>query len=154
MASVYTDIATSQLAALADYSQAPNLKDYGGNLRVLRVSKAAYTAATADPLHLARLPKGAKLIPSLCQVDHGDAGDACTGSVGYLYDDGTGDADAYAVNLALGGSAGYESFVGYAGADALAPVKLTDDAWVVVTWGTVTNAASHTQVWTLVYALA
>jgi hypothetical protein len=41
-----------------------------------------------------------------------------------------------------------------AGAAALTPVTLTDDAWVYVTWTTVTNGASHTQTWNLVYTLA
>lgn len=151
---VYTSFATSQLAALSDMSEAPNLKQAGGTLRIVEVSKTAYTAATADPLYLVRLPKGARVIPQLCSVDHGDPGDACTGTVGYIYDDGTGDADAYATALALGGSAGSEPFSSTAGAASLTPVTLTDDAWVYVTWGTVTNGASHTQTWHIAYTLA
>lgn len=153
MASVYTDFATSQLAALSDISQAPNFRDYGGTLRVLRVSKTGYTAATADPLYIARLQKGSKVIPALCSIDYGDPGDACTGSVGHIYDDGTGDDNGIAASLALGGSAGYKLFSAYAGADALAPVKLADDAWIYCTWATVTNGVSHTQTWTIVYVL-
>ena len=154
MASVYTTFATSQLAALSDMSQAPNLKANGGNLHVVQVSKTAYTAATDDPLYLVRLPKGARVIPQLCQVDHGDAGDACTGTVGYIYDDATGDADGYSTGLVLGGSAGFENFATTAGAAGITPVTLTDDAWVYVTWGTVTNGASHSQTWTIAYTLA
>lgn len=154
MALVYTSFATSQLAALSDISEAPNLKQSGGTLRVVEVSKTAYTAATADPLYLVRLPKGARVIPQLCSVDHGDPGDACTGTVGYIYDDATGDADGYSTGIALGGSAGSEPFSSTAGAASLTPVTLTDDAWVYVTWGTVTNGASHTQTWHIAYTLA
>lgn len=153
MASVYTTFATSQLAALTDSSQAPNIKQAGGALHLVEVTKTAYTAATADPLYLVRLPKGARVIPQLCVVDHGDAGDACTGTVGYIYDDETGDADGYSTGLVLGGSAGFESFASTAGAASLTPVTLTDDAWVYVTWGTVTNGASHTQTWHIAYTL-
>lgn len=154
MANVYTTFADSQLDALDDYSVAPNLKQAGGTLRVVEVTKTSYTAATADPLYLVRLPKGARVIPQLCSVDHGDPGDACTGDVGYIYDDGTGDADGYANDLALGNAAGSESFSAYAGAASLTPVTLADDAWVYVTWGTVTNGVSHTQTWHIAYTLA
>jgi len=154
MALVYTSFGTLQLAALDDISQAPNIKQAGGTLRMVEVSKTGYTAATADPLYLVRLPKGARVIPQLCSVDHGDPGDACTGTVGYIYDDGTGDADGYATAIALGGSAGFEPFSTTAGAASLTPVTLADDAWVYVTWGTVTNGASHTQTWHIAYSLA
>lgn len=153
MANVYTTFASSQYDALSDMSQAPNLRQAGGNLHLIQVTKTSYTAATADPLYLVRLPKGARVIPHLCMVDHGDPGDACTGDVGYIYDDGTGDADGYANDIALGNAAGYESFSAYAGAAAITPVTLTDDAWIYVTWGTVTNGASHTQTWTIAYTL-
>jgi hypothetical protein len=153
MASVYTTFAASQLSAQTDSSAAPNLKQAGGNLHCVEVTKTAYTAATADPLYLVRLPKGARVIPQLCVVDHGDPGDACTGTVGYIYDDTTGDADGYSTGIALGGSAGSESFAATAGAASLTPVTLTDSAWVYVTWGTVTNGASHTQTWHIVYTL-
>ena len=154
MALVYTTFGQSQLDALSDMSAAPNLRQSGGNLHVLQVTKTGYTAATADPLYLVRLPKGARVLPHRCVCDHGDAGDACTGTVGYIYDDTTGDADGYSTALALGGSAGFETFSSTAGAAALTPVTLTDDAWVYVTWGTVTNGASHTQTWTIAYTLA
>ena len=36
----------------------------------------------------------------------------------------------------------------------IADVTLTDDAWVYVTWGTVTNGASYSQTWTIAYTLA
>lgn len=153
MATVYTTFGQSQLDALSDASASPNLKAAGGRLHVLEVTKTAYTAATADPLYLCRLPKGARVIPHLCVVDHGDPGDACTGTVGYIYDDSTGDADGYSTGLVLGGSAGFESFASTAGAASLTPVTLADDAWVYVTWGTVTNGASHTQTWHIAYTL-
>lgn len=156
MANVYTTFATSQLAALSDLSQAPNLKQAGGTVRYIDVTKTAYTAATADPLYLARLPKGARLIPALCSVDYGDPGDACTGDIGYIYDDTTGDADGFGAALALGNAAGRKLFTeaGTKGAAFLTPVQFTDDAWIYVTWSTVTSGASHTQTWHLAYTLA
>lgn len=155
MALVYTTFGAAQLAALSDASAAPNLRQHGGNLHTVQVSKTSYTAATADPLYLVRLPKGARLIPQLCSVDYGDPGDACTGKIGYIYDDATGDDDAYSSSLALGGSAGRLALDGGTeGVAFLTPVTFTDDAWVYVTWSTVTNGASHTQTWTLVYTLA
>jgi hypothetical protein len=154
MALVYTSFGTDQLAALTDGSERPTLTLNGGSLHLVDVSKTSYTAATADPLYLVRLPKGARVIPQLCSVDHGDPGDACTGTVGYIYDDGTGDADGYATAIALGGSAGSEPFSTTAGAASLTPVTLAADAWVYVTWGTVTNGASHTQTWHIAYTNA
>lgn len=154
MAIVYTTFGASQNSALEDYGVAPNLKKAGGTLHVVEVTKTGYTAATADPLYLVRLPKGARVIPQLCSVDHGDPGDACTGTVGYIYDDGTGDADGYATAIALGNAAGSEPFSTTAGAASLTPVTLADDAWVYVTWSTVTNGVSHTQTWHIAYTLA
>lgn len=155
MANVYTDLATDQLAAQSDYSQAPNQKLYGGTIRCLDVKKTSYTAATADPLYLVRLPKGARVFPHLSSIDHGDAGDACTGTVGYIYDDATGDADGICGSLALGGSAGNQqlSKATTGGAVLLTPVTLTADAWIYVTWGTVTNGVSHSQTWHIAYSL-
>lgn len=156
MADVYTDYATAQNSALTDLSAAPNLRSYGGNVHYIDVSKTAYTASTSDDLYLARLPKGARLIPALCSVDYGDPGDACTGDIGYIYDDLTGDQDGFGVSLALGNAAGRKEFseAGTKGAAFLTPVKFTDDAWIYVTWDTVTNGASHTQTWHLAYTLA
>ena len=155
MANVFTDFATLQGTAVNDISTAPNLKAYGGELKVLQVSKTAYTAATADPLYLIRLPKGAKLIPSLCSVDYGTPGSACTGKVGHIYDDGTGDDDAYGSALALGNAAGRKllSEAGTKGVAFTDPVTFADDAWIYVTWTTVTSGASHTQTWHIAYTL-
>ena len=155
MANVYTTFATDQLAALADGSERPTIPLNGGNVHTVQVTRTAYTAATADPLYLVRLPKGARVIPNSCSVDHGVAAStALTGDVGYIYDDGTGAAAAYADNLALGTSAGAKQFHGFPGTANTAPVTLTAPAWVYVTWGTATGAASHTQLWTITYTLA
>lgn len=155
MATVYTTYAQDQYDALTDMSQAPNLRQNGGTVQHLDVTKTAYTAATADPLYLVRLPKGARLLPQLCSVDYGDPGDACTGDIGYIYDAGTGDADGYGASLALGNAAGRKLFseAGTKGAAFLTPVTLADDAWIYVTWSTVTSGASHTQTWHIAYTL-
>lgn len=156
MPNTYTDLGALQLSAISDMSTAPNLKAYGGTVRYAEVTKSAYTAATADPLYLIRLPKGAKLIPSLCSVDYGTPGSACTGKIGHIYDDGTGDDDAYGAALALGSSAGRKllSEAGTKGVAFTDPVTFADDAWIYVTWTTVTSGASHTQTWHIAYTLA
>jgi hypothetical protein len=125
----------------------------------LQVTKTGYTAATADPLYLARLPKGARLIPQLCSVDYGaPASTACTGSIGYFTTADTPvvvDVDAFGTALALGSAAGrkFLSEAGTIGVDFLTPVTFTTDVWIVVTWTTVTGASSHTQNWNLAYTL-
>lgn len=159
MANVFTDYATLQASAVSDMSTAPNVRSYGGNLKVLQVTKSAYTAATADPLFIARLPKGARLIPQLCSVDYGDPGDALTGKIGTFTVASTPaaiDDDVFGAGLALGSAAGRKNFTeaGTVGAGILAPANLDQDAWIVATWTTATSAVSHTQVWTIVYDLA
>lgn len=158
MANVYTDFATSQLAALTDMSQAPNLRRYGGNVHRLDVSITT-NPATNTPVYLARLPKGARLLPDLCSVDYADPTSttgAVTGKVGHIYDDATGDDDAYGAALALGDAAGRKGFseAGTKGAAFTSPVSFTDDAWIYVTWTTVTNGQSFASVWHLAYTLA
>lgn len=159
MANVFSDFATSQLAAVSDMSQAPNLKQYGGNLHFVQVRKTSYTADTAVPLYLIRLPKGSRLIPQHCSVDYGDPGDACTGSIGYFTDAETPvvvDVDAFGTALALGNAAGRKFFseAGTIGVDFLTPVSFDQDVWIVVTWTTVTSGVSHTETWNLAYTLA
>lgn len=159
MANVFTDFATLQASAVSDMSQAPNVKQYGGNLKTLQVRMTGYTAATADPLFIARLPKGARLIPQLCSVDYGDPGDALTGKIGTFTVAATPvaiDDDVFGASLALGSAAGRKAFTeaGTVGAGILAPANLDQDAWLVATWTTATVAISHTQVWTIVYDLA
>lgn len=158
MANVFSDFGTLQLAAVNDISAAPNARAYGGRLKVIQVTKSGYTAATADPLFLARLPKGARLIPQLCSVDYGDPGDALTGKIGTFTDAETPvaiDDDVFGAALALGSAAGRKAFTeaGTVGVGILTAANLTADAWIVVTWTTATVAVSHTQVWTLVYDL-
>lgn len=158
MASVYTDLATAQLAGLTNGADRPSLPSYGGKVYHLDVTKTGYTAATADPLFLALLPKGARLIANLCSVDYGDPGDALTGSIGYYTADATPvltDVDYFGAALALGNAAGRKLFseAGTKGEAFLTPVTFTEDSWVVVTWTTATVAVSHTQTWHLAYTL-
>jgi hypothetical protein len=158
MANVFTDYATSQNTANTNGADRPTLSDYGGKVYHIDVRKTAYTAATADPLYLALLPKGARLLPDLCSVDHGDPGDACTGKIGYFTNDATPtaiDDDYFGASLALGNAAGRKTFseAGTKGDAFLTPVTFTEDSWVVVTWTTVTSGASHTQCWHIAYTL-
>lgn len=158
MANVFSDFATLQASAVNDMSTAPNIKAYGGNVHVLQVSKTSYTAATADPLYICRLPKGARIIPQLCSVDYGDPGDALTGKLGTFTVDTPPtaiDDDVFGAALALGNAAGRKAFTdaGTVGVGILTPASLTQDAWLVATWTTATAAVSHTQVWTITYTL-
>lgn len=158
MANRYSDYGTLQLAAVTDFSQAPNAKQYGGKLNYVDVVLTV-NPATADPCYLARLPKGARLVPDLCSVDYADptsSTGACTGKIGHIYDDATGDDDAYGAALALGDAAGRKAFseAGTKGAAFTTPVTFTDDAWVYVTWTTVTNGQSFASTWHLAYTLA
>jgi hypothetical protein len=158
MANVYTTFATDQLAARTDGSERPTLPLNGGNLHFLQVTKT-FVAATADPLYLARLPKGARLIPQLCSVDYEDPGAACVASIGYFTSADTPvvvDVDAFGTALDLGAAAGRKSFseAGTIGVNFLTPVTFDADAWIVVTFTTTTTAISHKETWNLAYTLA
>lgn len=59
---------TAQANALTDYSQAPNLKDYGGNLHVLHAKVPLAKAGNTDILRLAILPPNAKVISTQSKV--------------------------------------------------------------------------------------
>ena len=60
MANVYTTFAQAQVDAGLNGAERPTLPSNGGNLHCVNVSKTSYTAATADPLYLVKLPKGSR----------------------------------------------------------------------------------------------
>lgn len=69
MANYNSSLYASQAAALTDYSQAPNLKDAGGNVHILHVQvDLPSTLNAVDELRLGYLPPTAKVIPALCRV--------------------------------------------------------------------------------------
>jgi hypothetical protein len=150
MATIYSDLATAQNSALSDQSKSPSLPAYGGDLKYLDVTvSVASDITTSDAIYLCRLPKGARLVPSLISVDYGDPGDALTLKLGDASDD-----DRYISGLALGGSAGRKLLTeGTEGAAFLTPYKLTDAGWLIATPTTVTSAAAHSQEWHIVYTL-
>jgi hypothetical protein len=150
MANIYTDLGTGQVAAESDFSEAPSLREFGGDVRYVDVKVAVSALTTSDVIHLAKLPKGARVIPALCSVDYGDPGDALTGKIGDEADD-----DRYGAALALGGSAGRKAFseAGTKGEAFLTPYKFAVEQWVTFTPTTVTNLAAHDQVWHLAYTL-
>jgi hypothetical protein len=150
MATTYTSFAEAQNKALSDYSEAPNLRQNGGTVHHLDVT-VTQVGATANPLYLARLPKGARLLPQLCSVDYADPGDALTCKIGDEADD-----DRYGALLALGGAAGRKRFdeATTKGDAFLNPHTLVDDAWIIATFTTATNAVSAQQTWHLAYTLA
>jgi hypothetical protein len=150
MANKYTDLAAGQLAAESDFSEAPSLRVFGGDVRYVDVKIAVTALTTSDVIYLAKLPKGARVIPALCSVDHGDPGDALTGKIGDESDD-----DRYGAALALGGAAGRKAFseAGTKGDAFLNPYKFPEELWVTFTPTTVTNLATHDQVWHVGYTL-
>ncbi|MEN3942505.1 hypothetical protein WJU23_14495 [Prosthecobacter sp. SYSU 5D2] len=156
MANVYTDYAEAQKAALKDFSAAPNLRQHGGDLKFMDVEVTA-VMDTDDPLHLLRLPKGARLVPELCSVTFGNPGAALTGKIGLFTDEGVQvGVDAILTTLATGGAAGHKRFdeATTKGPYWLAPVPMADDAWVVVTWTEAsTTQLSHKQTWHLAYVM-
>ena len=157
MANVFTDLGTAQLAGLTNGADRPSLPSYGGKVHHLDVSKT-FTPATADPLYLALLPKGARLLANLCGVDYEDPGAACVCNIGYFTNDSTPvvvDVDYFGTALDLGSTAGTKRFseAGTRGVGLLTPVVFTEDTWIVVTFTTTTTAISGKQTWHLAYTL-
>lgn len=157
MANIFSDYGAAQLAGTTNGADRPTLSDYGGKVFQVDVSKT-FVPATADPLYLVRLPKGAKLLADQCSVDYEDPGAACVCNIGYFTTADTPvvvDVDAYATALDLGSAAGHKAFseAGTRGVALLTPVTFTDDSWVVVTFTTTTTAISGKQTWHLVYTL-
>lgn len=161
MANTFSDYGTLQLAARTDQSQAPNLKQYGGNMRHIDVKFSSITPTTSDVLFIARLPAGARLCPELCSVDYtAPSSTAFTGKIGYYTaatDTPAAVADsAFGAALALGTAAGRKLFseAGTKGAAFNTPVQFTTDVWITFTPTTVTSGSSHDETWHLVYTLA
>ena len=156
MAQFLTDLATAQNAAINDLSQAANIKQFGGRVQYLDVKISALTPAASDTLYLARLPKGSRLIVQHTSVDFtAPSSTAATCKVGYIYDDGTGTDNAFGAALALGTAAGRKVLTdaGTIGAALTTPVQFTDDAWIYLTWTTVTGGSSHNETWHIAYTL-
>ena len=154
MAQYSTDLATAQAAAFTDLSQAANLKQFGGRVFYLDVKISALTPAANDTLYLVRIPKNARLIPELCSVDYtAPSTTAATCSIGHIYDDGSGSSTSIASALALGTAAGRKNITdsGTLGGVFTTPIQFTDDAWLYLTWTTVTGGSSHNETWHLAY---
>jgi hypothetical protein len=155
MANVFSNVADLEKAVYTNGGGSrPNARDYGGVSSSKKVSKTGYTAATADPLYLTIIPKGSMLNLSKSSVRYGDPGDAATCKLGLFTTAETPveiDDDAYGSGLALGGSAGRKVLdeTTTLGDYFTTPTRLTQDAWLVATWTTVTNGASHDQYWDL-----
>lgn len=145
-----TDYATAQASALTDQSKSPNLGAYGGDVKYLEATVSVPgTFAVNDVIRIARLPAGARVIPSLISVDYTDPGDACTLKIGDSTDD-----DRYASGLALGNAAGRKELTeGTEGVAFTTPFKTTSADWLQAVITTATSAAAHTQTWHIFYTL-
>lgn len=151
MTTLSTDYATAQAAAINDQSKSPNLGDYGGDVKHIDVKiTVPATFAVDDVVRLARLPAGARIIPALCSVDHGDPGDALTLKLGDELDD-----DRYGSGIALGNAAGRKTPVDAStkGAAFLTPHKLSSPSWIQYVITTATSGAEHVQNWRIAYTL-
>jgi hypothetical protein len=163
MANIYSNVATSQLAARTDVSQAPNWKQSGGNARHQDVTVALTTAnaITANPVFLLRLSAGSRLNAYGISVDFSaaPATTALTGKIGY-YTANTDtpvavDDACFGAGLAMG-TAGTRVAVTAAGTPGTAwavPIVFPYDVWIVVTWTTSTAPLPHNQTWHIPYTL-
>lgn len=154
MANTNSDIYASQLAAINDFSQAPNLKEYGGQLHIAHAKITLPSGvADADTFGLVSLPPGSKVIPHLSKVQ-------CSADPGttLVLDIGTSDnPDAFADGIALsaGGAIAFDSGSTVT-AQAVTPAKLTDETLIyatVPTSGASTVTAGVTLTFFIAYTL-
>lgn len=141
---------TKQTDALADYSQAPNLKEEGGTLHLLHaVVTLPASVAANDLLRLGYLPPSAKVIPALCRVQ---ASAAPTAAV--VLDVGTaavGDAFADGISISTRAGVSFDSVTTGVVVQAVTPVKLTAPTPVIAK---VTGAAAVGSNVTLTFFIA
>ena len=157
MANLFSTLATAQLAGTTNGADRPSLPSYGGKVTHLDVAITA-TAATADPIYLVRLPKGARLLPNLCSVDYEDPGTSVVCHIGDFTTAATPvviDVDRYATSLDLGSAAGRKQFseAGTKGVAFLTPYTATADIWIVVTFSSVGAGVSAAYDFHLAYTL-
>jgi len=157
MANLFSTLATAQNTATTNGADRPSLPSYGGKLTQLDIAITA-TAATADPLYLLRLPKGARLLADQCSVDYEDPGTSVVCHIGDFTTASTPvviDVDRYATSLDLGSAAGRKEFseAGTKGVAFLTPYVTTADTWIVVTFSSVGAGVSAAYNFHLVYTL-
>lgn len=157
MANLFSTIATAQNSATTNGADRPSLPSFGGKITHLDIPITA-TAATADPIYLVRLPKGARLLPNLCSVDYEDPGTSVVCHIGDFTTASTPvaiDNDRYATSLDLGSAAGRKRFdeAGTKGVAFLTPYVATADTWIVVTFSSVGAGVSAAYDFHLAYTL-
>ena len=133
MANIYTSLGSAQAANLV--ASQPNGSLLTGDVKFAQGSfTTTATTAAADVLFIAKLPKGAIVIPGLSFIDTEDCGTDLSLTIGD--DDPTADADRYSTAISVA-TAGRIAFVpGIAGAN---PHALTQDSWIK---GVLTDAGS------------
>jgi len=139
MATLYTDIASTQSASKGLHERPSNTQLTSGGLFILNAQYTTTGSETAsDELLVARLPVGAIVVPQLSFVEaqsgFGSAIQLDLGEGDYL-DDSADDLTLYAANLDL--SAGTNFLSG--GSAALAPAAITKPGWFKVGLDTVTS---------------
>ncbi len=155
MATLYTDIASTQNTSKGLHERFSNTQLTSGGLFILNAAYTTTGSETAsDDLLIARLPVGAMVIPQLsfveAQTSFASAIQLDLGEGDYL--DGTvDDLTLYASNLDL--SAGTNFLSG--GSAALAPAAITRPGWFKVNLDTVTSPGTAKELrFGLVYTLA
>ena len=149
MANFDSELYTAQVAGISDLSQAPNLKDYGGSLKVAH-GKVTLTGSTADAdlMRICYLPPSAKVIPSLSKVQcSADPGTTLVIDVGISTNT---DLFADGIVLSSGGSVSFDSTVCD---QAVTPTKLTAETLVYATIPT-SGASTITNGTTLTFWIA
>jgi hypothetical protein len=128
MADIYTSLASAQNDTTNVKNRAEG-KDLTGNVVYAKCSfTTTATTAAGDVLHLALLPKGAVVIPSLSSISTEDLGTDISVKIGDK--DTTADDDRYSTAVSLA-TAGAKAFVdGVAGPN---PHALASEAWVTAT---------------------
>lgn len=124
MADIYTTLATAQASELPKNRADGNLLT--GNLVYARGQfTTTGTTAAADVLYIAKLPKGAVVVPGACFIDTEDCGTDVSIKIGD--GDTTADDDRYTTAISLA-TAGRVAFVsGVAGAN---PHALEAECWI------------------------
>lgn len=159
LGTVYTDVATYQNDPdTRQYGSVLKASEVGGKLRVVKATYAldASEAAATDIIRIAKLKKGATIIPELCKIyipDSSSGGGSLVVSVGD--NDTTADADRYsdALDISAGGFFDFTAG-GTVAAASLDPYQITgDDTWLELVLDTVTSIDTDVSiVFTIVYS--
>jgi hypothetical protein len=153
MADFYSDIAEAQNTAASQFGNAaPTPGLVSGELQFARATVTlAGTETASDTIYLVKLPKGARVIPHLCNIVCDDPGTTLTGNVG-----DAADPDRYgsAIALGVGGSFSLDELLTAPKADYKVGDAATDDGWIIFDPTTVDTLTANAKViFTIVFSM-